>query len=106
MAVPGAVDPVIAEVGAEPGVRRILARGRPVTALVARSHGADLLVVGHRGRGLHDLLLGSVAKQVATEAACPVVIVRPSTGHENRADGRTPSSSTDTVIDSSAASVN
>ncbi|MEX2393767.1 MAG: universal stress protein [Actinomycetota bacterium] len=48
----------------------------PAQALVRASEGADLVVVGSRGRGgFKGLLLGSVAQQVAHHAKCPVVIV-------------------------------
>ncbi|MGI5290037.1 universal stress protein [Nonomuraea polychroma] len=53
------------------------------TALVHDSHQAELLVVGSRGLGeIGGLLLGSVGARLATEAACPVVVVRgPFTPH-------------------------
>lgn len=45
---------------------------------VAGAHGADLLVVGARGR-MGDLseVLGSVAEHVAHHARVPVLLVRP-----------------------------
>lgn len=46
----------------------------PVAALLARSHHADLVVVG--SRGLHGLkALGSVSEQVAHRADCSVLVV-------------------------------
>ena len=49
---------------------------RPVSALVAASHDAGLLVVG--SRGLHGVrALGSVSERVAHQAACSVLVVRP-----------------------------
>lgn len=47
-------------------------------ALLSASRGADLLVVGHRGRGgFAGLMLGSVAEQCVRHASCPVLVVRP-----------------------------
>jgi nucleotide-binding universal stress UspA family protein len=52
----------------------------PVDALVAASSGADLLVVGARGRGgAHGRLLGSVGSSVLRAAHCPVTVVRSGT---------------------------
>ncbi|WP_369254787.1 universal stress protein [Geodermatophilus amargosae] len=51
----------------------------PVDALLAAAEGADLLVVGVRGRGgARGRLLGSVAASVLRAADCPVTVVRPS----------------------------
>lgn len=51
--------------------------GPAAAALVELSRDADLIVVGsHRRQMMADLLLGGVSRQVATHAACPVVVVR------------------------------
>jgi nucleotide-binding universal stress UspA family protein len=47
-----------------------------VIADTARAVGADLIVVGTRGRtGLPHVLLGSVAERVLRIAPCPVLTV-------------------------------
>jgi nucleotide-binding universal stress UspA family protein len=51
-----------------------IATGHPAAVLVHASQRAALLVVGHRGRSL--LALGSVARNVAAHAACPVLVAR------------------------------
>ena len=52
--------------------------GSPSATLVEAAEGAELLVVGSRGRGgFSGLLLGSVSQQCAHHAPCPVVIVPP-----------------------------
>ena len=46
--------------------------------LVEASEGADLLVLGHRGRGaVRSALLGSVGLHCVLHATCPVTVVRP-----------------------------
>ena len=66
-----AAVPVTVEVTAEP----------PAAGLVARSDGAQLVVVGNRGRGaVRTALLGSVALHTVTHARCPVLVVHPRAG--------------------------
>ena len=62
------------------GVSTTVLDGEAVSSLISESKGAALLVVGRRGHGgLSRLVLGSVSRQVATHADCPVVVV-PETG--------------------------
>ena len=52
--------------------------GSPGPVLVEASEGADLLVLGHRGRGaVRSALLGSVGLHCVLHATCPVTVVRP-----------------------------
>ncbi|ROO61288.1 nucleotide-binding universal stress UspA family protein [Micromonospora sp. Llam0] len=50
--------------------------GRPARALldVAQARDVDMIVVGRRGRGLSNRLLGSVADQVVRDATRPVLL--------------------------------
>jgi nucleotide-binding universal stress UspA family protein len=70
-------------VGDRPDLRTVplelhAVEGRAATVLVEQSRGADLLVVGHRGRGgFGSAVLGSVGLRCVLHAHCPVVVVRP-----------------------------
>jgi nucleotide-binding universal stress UspA family protein len=51
-------------------------------AAAAEAENADLVVVGTRGRsGAERMFLGSVSDHVVRNAACPVLVVRPSRRH-------------------------
>ena len=54
--------------------------GEPAQVLLDAADGADVLVVGHRGRGaVRSALLGSVGLHCVLHAACPVTVVRETT---------------------------
>ena len=64
------IDPSVA-------VTRHMLPGPAPGTLVRAAEGADLLVVGSRGRGgFLGLMLGSVSNYVTHHAPCPVVVVR------------------------------
>jgi len=61
-------------------IERVVVKDRPAHALQARSAGAQLLVVGSRGRGgVSGMLLGSVSRALLSHAECPVAVIRPDT---------------------------
>jgi nucleotide-binding universal stress UspA family protein len=62
-------------------IRRDVVASKPVDALVDASRGAELLVVGSRGRGgFRSLLLGSVSHAVLHHAHCTTIVVHPNRG--------------------------
>lgn len=64
-------------------VRAMAQHGHPVATLKDTARDAQLLVVGHRGRGgFPGLYLGSVASGVLHHALCPVAVVRGATDTE------------------------
>jgi nucleotide-binding universal stress UspA family protein len=77
----GFVDSVVAAQGETAkgmAVRVETLAGMPAGVLVEKAQRADLLVVGHRGRGgFASALLGSVGMHCALYSRCPVTIVRP-----------------------------
>jgi len=55
----------------------------PASALIDRSTGAELVVVGAHGKGLlARFLLGSVSHRVSSHALCPAVVVHRTVGAE------------------------
>ncbi|HET9139924.1 universal stress protein [Actinophytocola sp.] len=62
----------------EVAVHRVIEHDRPARALRDAAKGAQLLVVGSRGRGgLTGLALGSVSQAMIHHAPCPVLVARP-----------------------------
>lgn len=74
--------------GAQPPVwySSVIRSGPTARQLMAESEGAEMLVVGSRGRGgFAGLLLGSVSSACAQHAKCPVLVV-----HDAAEDGGRP----------------
>lgn len=66
-------------------VHQVLRHLDPSQALLDVSQDAALIVVGSRGRGhVLSLVLGSVSEEVAGRSACPVVVIRPRHGDDQR----------------------
>lgn len=64
--------------GLQKPVDRTLVSKAPTVAILEAAKGADLVVVGSRGRGgFLGLLLGSISNQVLHHAPCSVVVVPP-----------------------------
>jgi nucleotide-binding universal stress UspA family protein len=73
----------------QPDVQLIASPSSAARALLDTADGADLLVVGSRGRGtLRGMLLGSVSQQCIHHASCPVVVVRPRPTAQEARTGR------------------
>jgi nucleotide-binding universal stress UspA family protein len=85
-AVQGEAEQLVTDVVGERGaaaarvdVRVRAVSGPPAATLIEQARGADLLVVGNRGRGgFASATLGSVSLHCVLHATCPVTIVRPS----------------------------
>ncbi|WIM94491.1 universal stress protein [Actinoplanes oblitus] len=83
-AVPAAAADLAREAAPGVRVRTEVLIGHPAAQFLDTGD-AELLVVGHRGRGgFAGLLLGSVSQRLATHASGPVVVVR---GRPDVADG-------------------
>jgi len=77
-------DAISEVAGPDPGVtiNPVVVQGWPAEVLLEASEGADLLVVGSRGRGgFTSALLGSVSQNIAHHATCPVLIIRATGDH-------------------------
>jgi nucleotide-binding universal stress UspA family protein len=71
------LDDAVSGVPADVEVEKLVGEGSPGEVLVEAGAGADLVVVGTRGRGaLKSALLGSVSSHVIGHAPCPVVVIR------------------------------
>ncbi|OOG28846.1 hypothetical protein B1C78_00485 [Thioalkalivibrio denitrificans] len=77
-------EKLLQELAARPEAQGVQAEyrvavGHPAEQIIAHAEagGADLIVIGHRGRGLiQRFLMGSISKQVVSHAPCAVLITK------------------------------
>ncbi|WP_328914402.1 MULTISPECIES: universal stress protein [unclassified Streptomyces] len=69
-------------------VTEVVVMGNAAQAILDRGEGAELIVVGVRGRGtFRATLLGSVSHTVTVHATCPVVVVRGTAEQSDQVEG-------------------
>jgi len=82
-----ALAEIVSEVGGpqpDAPVRQVVGQGHAAEVLIGEAKGADLLVVGSRGRGgFTSAIVGSVSMHCVLNAHCPVLVLRD--GHEGHA---------------------
>jgi nucleotide-binding universal stress UspA family protein len=65
-------------------INPVVVKGWPAEVLLNAAEGADLLVVGSRGRGgFASVMLGSVSQNCAHHATCPLLIIRATKDHHH-----------------------
>jgi nucleotide-binding universal stress UspA family protein len=77
-----AIERTVERLGVEVPVEQVTRAGEagPAICHLAEEIGADVIVVGSRGRGaIKRALLGSVSTHITNNAPCPVVVVRAGT---------------------------
>jgi len=60
------------------GIKTLVKRGYAAEEILnsAKEEGADMIIIGSRGKRMHSLLLGSVSREVANNADVSVLIAR------------------------------
>jgi len=60
------------------GIKTVVKEGHPSDEILetAREEGAEMIIVGSRGRRPHSLMMGSVSREVANQAGIAVLIAR------------------------------
>lgn len=60
------------------GINRIIKEGHPADEILnaAKEEGSDIIIVGSRGRRMHNFLMGSVSREVANNADISVLIAK------------------------------
>ena len=60
------------------GIKTVVREGHPSDEVLAaaKEEGAEMLIIGSRGKRLHTFMMGSVSREIANRAEVPVLIAR------------------------------
>ncbi len=60
------------------GIQAVTKMGNPAEEILntAKESGADMIIIGSRGKRAHSILMGSVSREVANRAEIPVLIAK------------------------------
>ncbi|RJQ52402.1 MAG: universal stress protein [Nitrospiraceae bacterium] len=60
------------------GVKTVIRKGHPAEEILesAKEEGAEMIVIGSRGKRVSHLFMGSVSREVANSATVPVLLVK------------------------------
>jgi len=60
------------------GIKTVIKAGHPADEILktAKEEGAEMILMGSKGKRMHTLLLGSISREVANRAEIPVLIAR------------------------------
>ena len=59
-------------------IKTLIRDGHPADEILstAKEEGADIIIIGSRGKRMHNLLMGSVSREVANRADIPVLLAK------------------------------
>jgi len=60
------------------GIKTVIKAGHPAEEILktAKEEGAEMIIMGSRGKRMHTVLLGSITREVANSSEIPVLIVK------------------------------
>ena len=60
------------------GIKTVVREGHPAEEILgaAKELGAEMIIIGSRGKRVHTLLMGSVSREIANRSEVPVLIAR------------------------------
>jgi nucleotide-binding universal stress UspA family protein len=60
------------------GIKTLIKDGHPADEILstAKEEGVDMIIIGSRGKRMHNVLMGSVSREVANRADMPVLLAK------------------------------